>query len=97
MLALNEEYIMNEQKPKPLKVLDLTKHARNMDGTMNMTDLQRYTRRDTLFGKTPTSKTFIKPVQNHEKTGPKWAGKWGTYFGKVKKLKTHNVNSYECL
>jgi hypothetical protein len=35
MLALNEEYIMNEQKPKPLKVLDFTKHPRNMDGTMN--------------------------------------------------------------
>lgn len=59
MLALNEEYIMNEQKPKPLKVLDLTKHALNKDGTMNMSDLQRYTKRDTLFGKTPTSKTFI--------------------------------------
>jgi len=59
MLALNEEYIMNEQKPKPMKVLNLTKHPKNMDGTMNMSDLQRYTKRDTLFGKSPTSKTFI--------------------------------------
>lgn len=59
MLALNEEYIMNEQAPKPLKVLDFTKHPLNKDGTMNNKDLQRYTKRDILFGKTPTSKTFI--------------------------------------
>jgi hypothetical protein len=28
MLSLGEEYVMNEQQPKPLKVIDVTKHPR---------------------------------------------------------------------
>lgn len=74
MLSLNEEYIMNEQKPKGLKKLDLTKHPRNMDGTMKTTDMSRYAKRDILFGDNPTSKTFIKPMASHEKAGAKWGG-----------------------
>lgn len=35
MLSLNEEYVMNEQKPKPLKVMDKTKHPLTCKGTLS--------------------------------------------------------------
>ena len=71
MLGLNEEYKMNEQTPARMKLMDITKHPVTKSGD-TVGDFIRYAKRDVLYGKQPTAKTYIKPLTAGESMGPKW-------------------------
>jgi len=72
MFALDEEFKMNESKPDPMKVLDMTKHCGNHDGTMQTRDFTRYTKRDILYGNKAHSKTPIAPLVSTDRQGQNW-------------------------
>ena len=70
-LTLQEQYIMNEGVMKPLKTkIDLNQTPVLKGSTVHETkDFERYRK---VNNKPTSTKIFIKPVGQNEKTGPKW-------------------------
>jgi hypothetical protein len=66
---LAEEYVANENAPKPLKGLnpDYTRTPLKKDGTQTNADFYRYSRDGIMKPSTTSKKLFIQPLKSEEK------------------------------